>query len=251
MISKPSFINRLDFEELRKKYPNDIKLKEIIKKIENNYPIQYAIGNVNFLGNEILVNEDVLVPRFETELLVDTLSKYISKYNFDKTACIDVCTGSGCIAVALKKKFSDLEVWAIDVSEKALSVAKSNSTLNEVNINFLCLDVLHDFNLSDKFDVLVSNPPYVKKGELVSPNTKYEPQIALYPGDDDIIFYRKILEKSVELLHDKNIIAFEIGSTQASRICDEARKYYPKSDIKVVKDYNQFDRFIFIFNNCE
>ena len=251
MINRPSFINNLDWELLVKKYKSENKLKKVIKKIEKDYPIQYLIGDVEFLNTKIIVNHHVLIPRFETELLVANLIDYIKKYDLSNNPIIDLCTGSGCIAIALKKKFDKSIVYAVDKSYTALHVAKKNAKGNGVKIKYLKKDVLKNLKLDKKFSILVSNPPYVKEGEIVTNNTKYEPQIALYPGKDDILFYKKILELSKKILYKKNIIAFEIGSTQAKDICQYAKKIYNNAIIKVVKDYSGFDRFVFIFNNCE
>ena len=127
-------------------------------------------------------------------------------------------------------------------------MASKNARLNKTNVKFARKNVLKSIHFPHKFSVLVSNPPYVKLNEEVSSNTRYEPKIALYPGEDDVIFYKKILDNSKTLLYKKNIIAFEIGSTQATRICSYAKKIYPNSKIEVQKDYNGYDRFIFIFN---
>lgn len=250
MKTRPSFINELDWNLLIKKYKGR-KLEVIIKKIKNNYPVQYAIGNIEFIKSKILVNKNVLIPRFETELLVDKLIKYIKLYNLQSSNMIDLCTGSGCIAISLKKEFSDAYVLGIDKSHKALRVARKNAKLNKTSINYEKKNVLKKLKLKKRFSILVSNPPYVRLDEKVSLNTKFEPSDAIYPGKNDIIFYEMILNDSKNFLYHKNIIAFEIGSNQAERICKIAKDIYPSAKIIVEKDYNQFNRFIFIFNNCE
>lgn len=248
MRTRPSFIQEVDYKLLIEKYGTGKKLDRIIKKIENDYPIQYAIGYVDFLNCKILVNKWVLVPRFETELFVHKLIEYIKKEELSKDTILDLCTGSGCIAVSLKKELPDSLVIGIDKSIMALKMASKNARLNKTNVKFARKNVLKSIHFPHKFSVLVSNPPYVKLNEEVSSNTRYEPKMALYPGEDDIIFYKKILDNSKTLLYKKNIIAFEIGSTQATRICSYAKKIYPNSKIEVQKDYNGYDRFIFIFN---
>ena len=248
MLSKPSFISDLDFSLLKKRYKSS-ELEAIIKKIENDYPVQYAIGDVDFLKTNINVDERVLIPRFETELLVDKLSKYIDYYSFGEKEMIDLCTGSGCIAIALKTEFSNAKITAIDISEEALELAQQNALLNNVQVTFIKMDILKWIKVEKKFSVLVSNPPYVKLEEEVSSNTKYEPNIALYPGEDDIIFYKSILDRSKRIMEDRSIIAFEIGATQGKEIQEYARKIYPSAKIIIEKDFNGFDRFIFIFNN--
>lgn len=248
MRTRPSFIQEIDYKLLLKKYGNGKKLDKIIKKIENDYPVQYAIGNVEFLNNEILVNKWVLIPRFETELFVHKLTEYIKKENLQTERILDLCTGSGCIAISLKKEFSGSYVVGVDKSIMALNVARRNAKHNKVSIKLKKKDILKNTKYPYKFSVLVSNPPYVKLEEEVSKNTKYEPKKALYPGEDDIIFYKKILDYSKQILYKKNIIAFEIGCTQATKICSYAKKIFPEARIIVEKDYNNYDRFVFIFN---
>jgi len=250
-MTKPSFISEADWKCLCEKYKSQRVLEKTVKRIENNYPIQYAIGNVEFYNSKIIVNKNVLIPRFETELLVEKLIKYIKNFDLEKESVLDLCTGSGCIAISLKKELKNAKIVGIDKSYSALSVALKNAKLNKVDIDFNRMDVLKNFNIKKKFSVLVSNPPYVRVDEEVSINTKYEPQMALFPGEDDIIFYKKILDNAKNILYEKNIIAFEIGSTQAERICKYASKIYKDAKIIVEQDYNGFDRFIFIFNNCE
>lgn len=251
MMTRPSFIIDADWKLLLKKYKSEKKLKKIVNKIESVYPIQYVIGYVDFMKNKIFVNKHVLVPRFETELLVDKLIKYIKKYEFTNPDIIDLCTGSGCIAISLKKEFNESNVLGVDKSLLALATARKNARFNKTKVKFKYSNVLKKKKYNQKFSILVSNPPYVKLDEEVSANTKYEPKMALYPGSDDIIFYKKILDNSTSLLYEKNIIAFEIGSEQAQGICKYAKKIYPKALISVENDYNNFNRFIFIFNNCE
>lgn len=250
MPKKPSCITELDFNLLKKKYSED-ELAKVIERIENDYPVQYAIGDVEFLHNKILVDERVLIPRFETELLVDKLMAYIEKFSLENSNIIDLCTGSGCIAIALKYEYPKSDIVAVDISENALSLATENARVNEVSVDFRQMDVLEEMNLEKKFSVLVSNPPYVKLDEKVSDNTKFEPRIALYPGDDDLKFYKKILESSKLILTEKSIIAFEIGASQGVAICNLARKTYPNSKVILEKDYSGLDRFVFVFNNCE
>ncbi len=249
MPSRPEFITETDYKLLKEKYEDD-ELSRVLEKIKNDYPVQYAIGNVEFLNTIINVDERVLIPRFATELLVDKLKKYIEKYNLENSNILDIATGSGCIAIALKKAFKSSFVDAVDISLDALSLAKENANFNKTSINFMEDDILNT-KLDQKYSVIVSNPPYVKNDEYTSPNTKYEPRIALYPGIDDLIFYKSILKESTRLTEEKNIIAFEIGSEQGEDILNLAKSYYPNSIVSLEKDLEGFDRYIFIFNNCE
>ncbi len=243
-------LTRVDRELLKKKYSGE-ELERVLKKIDDDYPVQYAIGNVDFLGYEIDVDERVLIPRFETELLVDKLIEYMKKYSFGESHILDVCTGSGCIAIAIKKSRPMDKVIAIDKSEMALQCAKENSIKHGVDIEFILKDVLEENLFDNKLDVLISNPPYVRIDEKVSSNTRYEPQMALYPGEDEIIFYKKIIASSKAIMKNKSILAFEIGSSQGNEVVNLAKESYPRAKVNLEKDYAGRDRFVFIFNNCE
>ena len=232
-----------DLELLKAKYPNN--LDDILKKVEDNYPIQYLIGDVNFYGYTIKVDERVLIPRFETELLTKKTIDYIKKYNI-KPNIIDICTGSGCIAITLSKELN-ISLDAIDISSDAISLAKENAKLNNSNINFITCDI-KEFNADKKYNVIISNPPYVKEDEEVDIKTKYEPQNALFASDNGLEFYKIILDKSKTMLEKKSIIAFEIGCTEAQDIKDYATKLYPDSMILIEKDLNNLDRYVFIIN---
>ena len=174
-------------------------------RLKEGYPIQYIIGNVDFYGINIDVNEKVLIPRFETEYLVDDLIKLINKNNFTCPNILDIGTGSGNISIALKKNL-DCNITAIDVSKDAISVAKKNAAKNDVKISFKHISI-EDYS-SSGFDILVSNPPYVKKNSKVDEKIKYEPQNAIYADDNGLYFYKVILNKCKSLLNEKNIIAF-------------------------------------------
>lgn len=239
-----------DYRLLKNKY-TDVELEKILKKIDDeDYPIQYAIGNVQFIDRIIDVDERVLIPRFSTELLASKVVDYIKECHLENGPFIDICTGSGCIAIYLASKFP-IKIEACDKSRSALECASKNAISNNVNIDFYSLDILETENLKNRYSVIVSNPPYVKLDEIVSPNTKYEPIEALYPGEDDIIFYKKMIDLGSKFLLNRGLIAFEIGSTQADRICKYALKVFPDSTIKVEKDYENYDRYLFIFVNCE
>ena len=232
-----------DLDLLKKIYPDNYN--EQLDKLNEDYPIQYLIGYVDFCGYKINVNESVLIPRFETEYLVDDTIKLIKKY-INNPKIIDIGTGSGCIAIALSKEFNT-NVSAIDISNESISVAKENARINDANINFICEDI-KSFIPSQKYNVLVSNPPYVKKESTVDRETKYEPQNAIFADDNGLEYYKIILSKSIDLLEDKNIIAFEIGYNQSEDIINIAKSYYPKADIISKNDLNNLNRYIYIIN---
>lgn len=239
---KPENIGSTDWKLLQEKYNNN--LDYALKKLKENYPIQYLIGYVDFYNTKINVNESVLIPRFETELLVDKAIKLLKNKTY--TNLIDICTGSGCIAIALKSNLN-LKIDACDISDEALKIAKTNSKTNATDINFLKIDILNE-ELNQKYDCIISNPPYVKHDEYTSLETKYEPQIALYANNNGLEFYERIIKLATKYLNEKGTIIFEIGATEAQDIKKLALEYFPKAKITIEKDYNNFDRFLFIEN---
>lgn len=220
-----------------------------IKQLQEGKPIQYIIGNVDFYGNIINVNENVLIPRFETELLVEKTIKYINQhFKNKKLNIIDLGTGSGCIAIALKKILMSLEVDALDISKEAIELAKKNAHQNKVSINFIEGNM--EDPLSKKYDVIISNPPYIDYGEEIMDIVKNnEPHIALYAKEKGIYYYHKIIKNLKNNLPNNYLIAFEIGHTQAKKIEELAIKYLDNPKIIIEKDYSGKDRFIFIINN--
>lgn len=231
-------------EEYLKKYLDEDRLEEGLKQLKKGIPVQYIIGNVNFYGNIINVNKNVLIPRFETELLVDKTIKYI-KTNFkSQVDILDIATGSGCIAITLKKEINST-VDASDISKEALKVAQENAIKNQVEINFINSDMLD--NITKKYDIIISNPPYLTKEDDIMDIVKNnEPEIALYAKDNGLYYYDVILKNIKKNLKNKFIIAFEIGYTQGETIKKLALKYLNNIDIKIEKDYNNKDRFVFI-----
>ncbi|MBR1413676.1 MAG: peptide chain release factor N(5)-glutamine methyltransferase [Bacilli bacterium] len=234
-----------DLELLKEKYPDN--LDEVLKQIDNGYPIQYLIGNVEFLDSNILVNENVLIPRYETEYLVDKTINYLK--GKENLKILDIGTGSGCIAISLKKVIN-CNVTAIDISPKALEVAKDNAKRNNVEIKFIEKDILNN-DIEGIYDVIISNPPYVAYNEEVDIKTKYEPQNAIFSDNNGLIFYENILKKSVNHINKNGLIAFEIGMTQGRDIKSLALKYYKNAKVTIEKDLTNRDRYIFIFLNNE
>ncbi len=238
---KPDFITEIDWQILKAKYPNN--LEEVINKLNQHYPVQYLIGDVEFLNTKILVDERVLIPRFETEYLVDILIKKIQNSSLKNPKIVDLGTGSGCIAIALKKNLN-CSVTGVDISESAIELAKLNAEKNHVEINFKINDMLKENY--EGYDVIVSNPPYVKEREEVGAETKFEPQNALFAKNDGLFFYEEILKKVSELSIKPKIVAFEIGMTQKEDIISLASKYIPSAKITAKKDLTNRDRYIFI-----
>lgn len=238
-------VNDKDLEYLKKYLPSD-KYEEGIKLLEQGVPVQYIVGNVNFYGNTFNVNKNVLIPRFETELLVEKTIKYINKYFSRSVDILDIGTGSGCIAITLNKEV-DSRVTAVDISEKALNVAIENNKLNNTSVNFYQSDVFS--NVNKRYDVIISNPPYIAYDEEIMDIVhNNEPHLALYADDNGLYFYDKILRECKEYLNDKFIIAFEIGYKQRNLIYELANKYLDNVNVIIDKDYSDKDRFVFISN---
>ena len=231
-------------EEYLKKYLDKDKLEEGLEQLKQGIPVQYIVGNVNFYGNTINVNKNVLIPRFETELLVDKTIKYIKNNFKHHVDILDIATGSGCIAITLKKEI-DSTVDASDISEEALKVAQENALNNKVDINFINSDMLT--NITKKYDIIISNPPYLTKEDDIMDIVKNnEPEIALYAKDNGLYYYDVILKNIKNNLKDKYLIAFEIGYTQGEAIKNIALKYLDNINVKIEKDYSTKDRFVFI-----
>ncbi len=223
------------------------KYKQKVDLVKNQKPVQYVIGNVNFYGNSFFVNESVLIPRFETEELVENTLNYIDKLFPNKNLkVIDLGCGSGCIGITLKKKISSLEVTLLDISKDALEIAKQNANSLHTEVTFLENDMLE--NIEGKFDVMISNPPYIKENEKIEDIVKNnEPHIALYAGKDGLDYYRKILKEAPKHVNEKFLIAFEIGMDQKDAVMNLAKESFPNACIISKKDMQEKDRMIFIY----
>ena len=236
-------ISKLDLDLLKEKYQGE-SLDIALNKVKEGYPVQYLIGNVNFCGNKIIVNENVLIPRYETEFLVDLVEKKLTREY--KGNIIDIGTGSGCISISLAKFLSKSNITGIDISPKAIEIANENKKINNVsNLSFINKDLFNivDFN---SYDVIVSNPPYVSYNEKVGIETKFEPQNAIFADNDGLIFYEEIIKK-VSISKNIKHIFFEIGMLQAERIKKIKEEYLPNYNIEVHKDLANKDRYIHIF----
>ena len=222
-------------------------LKTAIKRLESGEPVQYIVGDVNFYGNIIEVNKNVLIPRRETEELVEKTVQ-ILKTKFSKDiSIIDIGTGSGCIPITIKKQIPSCHIDAVDISLPALETAKNNAKKNKVSINFIQSNILE--NVNSKYDCIISNPPYIKKDEQIMDIVKNnEPHIALYAEDEGLYFYKEILKNCSSNLKEKFLIAFEIGETQGEQVKQIAKTYFPNAIITLEQDLQHLDRFIFIYN---
>lgn len=235
-----NYDNEVDKDELNKILIaiDDYIIKEI--------PIQYILGYTYFYGYKLLVNKNVLIPRRETEELVDWV---IHNNPFASPRIIDIGTGSGAIAITLKANIESSSVTAVDISEAAIEVAKLNASINNQEVEFIKSDIFSNLE-NKKFNILVSNPPYIPKTEVLD-NLVYinEPHIALFADEDGLFFYKKILEKSYLYLEDKSLIVFEIPEDKDEELTKYVINYYPRSDYEIKKDLQGKSRILIIKNN--
>lgn len=234
-------------EELQKKF------EEGVERLLKNEPLQYILGYQWFFGYKIGVNGDVLIPRQETEELVGNILAD-SDYYFPDQETIeiaDIGTGSGAIAIALKKEEPRFHMMATDISQEALDLAEKNAKNNDAEVTFWQGDMLQpliDRNI--KLDILVSNPPYIPREQRIEASVKdYEPHVALFGGDDGLFFYRQIFANAHKVIKDQSFLAFEIGYDEKKAILEEAHKYFPNDRYEVLKDLNGKDRMLFIYHN--
>ncbi len=231
-----------DIEYLKKYYQGNID--EALHKLKQGMPVQYIVGEVDFYGYPIKVNKDVLIPRFETEQLIEYTLKYINEMFNKPIDIVDIGTGSGCIAITLKKNVN-CHIDAVDISSKALDIAIYNAKKNKVDINYIQGDMLNP--LSKKYDLIISNPPYISYDEKIMDIVKNnEPHLALYALNEGLYYYEEILKNCSNFLKDKYLIAFEIGQTQGKKIKDLALKYLDNIEVIIKQDMQGLDRFIFI-----
>lgn len=238
--------------DLRLSESEMLKIHFAVKDLLRNKPIQYVTGETEFCDLKFKVNENVLIPRPETaEMISKIVNSQHSTVN-NHCSIIDIGTGSGCIAISLAKMISNSNVYALDISEEALKIAKENAFNNNVNVSFIHDDILNlKNNIETKFDIIVSNPPYVRELEKVEMHNnvlKWEPHKALFVSDNDpLIFYRNILEFAKSHLKDNGEVWFEINEylgKEMSDLCHELGF----SNVKIHKDFRDRDRVMSLRN---
>ncbi len=219
-----------------------------IERLLKNEPLAYVLGFEWFYGRRFKVNSDVLIPRQETEELLGKVLSLADEYLIDGGIVADVATGSGNLAVSLALELNNCQVYGLDISELALSVARENAINLGANVNFLCGDMakpLIDNNI--KVDILVANPPYISNAEKISESVyNYEPHLALFGGDDGLNLYRKLFEQLPFVLNSKAIVGLEIGYWQKEAIINEINLRFKDCRCWCEKDINGLDRMMFI-----
>ena len=226
------------------------KLLKSLNSLKNNYPIDYLINKRLFLNNEFFVNEDVLIPRPETEELVD----WVIQDNIEikeKKRVIDIATGSGCIAITLSLFNKYFETIGVDISKKALDVCEINKKKFSSQVTFLEYNIMEEKSFSEKFDIIISNPPYLTKNEVstIGENVKFEPKIALFaPSDDPLLFYKKIINFSMINLNNGGLIYFEINPIYIKEIKQILAKNN-LNDVNFRDDFRGNKRFLKIVLN--
>lgn len=215
---------------------NDLYLEKI-NRLKNHEPIQYIINNQEFMGLDFYVDENVLIPQPDTEILVEEVIEIVESLKKENMKILDLCTGSGAIGISLSKNLNSAQVFASDISENALKIAKENAIKNDSKIEFFKSDILKDIK-NHKFDIIVSNPPYIETETIktLSEEVKKEPHIALDGGQDGLYFYREIIKNAKQYLNKDGYLAFEIGYNQKKKVeelLDENgyKSIYSKKDL--------------------
>lgn len=232
-----------------------VEFYSLLDEYLNDKPLQYILGYETFFGRDFIVNESVLIPRYETEELVENILYKIDEYFENKTNLdiVDIGCGSGAISISLDLEEGKAKVSASDISVDALKVAQENNERLNAKVTFYHGDLLQPFiDNKKKFDILVSNPPYIPVEETIDNSVKEnEPHVALFGGSDGLYFYRKILKDAKLILNDKALLAFEIGYDQAQSLAQEVEKYFENTPYEIVKDLNGKDRMLFIYYNLK
>ncbi len=239
------------YANINEECPNDVfeSFNDALNKyIYDNIPVQHITGYETFYGYNFIVNGDVLIPRVETEELVENILYEYDDLFDGKVDVVDIGCGSGCIGITLALEEPNMNVTLTDISFEALEVAKKNALNLGANVRFLQGDMLEPVK-KEKFDILVSNPPYIPDNEDVCSLVKdNEPWVALFGGEDGLKFYRIILSQAHEILKEKSIIAFEHAYDKGEAMVNLAKKYFPNANVKLIKDIFGKDRMTIIIN---
>ena len=247
MLDESSQLFSNNLSEQMSKEIEDKYFSLIEKHIKGDVPLSHLVGFEYFYDRKYKVTKDVLSPRMETEELIYKVIEYVKASNKNKFKILDLCTGSGIIAITLKKELEQVsvDVIASDISEEAIKVAKENAQSHEATIKFIQSDIFD--NIADKFDIIVSNPPYIdRKDEVTMQDNvlKYDPHLALFAEEEGMYFYRKIIEQANDYLNENGVMFFEIGYDQKDKIIKLADMNGFSAE--VYRDINGRDRMAFL-----
>ena len=245
-----SFLLNIEYDKVKSLYNaniDDKAVEDVLNKVKNHIPVAYITGRKEFYGREFIVNENVLIPRVETEILVEeVLKRYKCSSNLD---IIDICSGSGAIGLTVIQEIRNCHVTLLDISKDAVKVSRQNARKFNIenHIDFICDDILL-YTSEKKYDIVLCNPPYITMEEYtaVEEEVKKEPIIALVAEDNGLKFYKNILSKFSLLCKDNGVMFFEIGAMQAEQVISIAKEHNLYAEC--VKDYALNDRVIIVYS---
>lgn len=219
-------------------------LTAIIKQRLIRYPLQYIIGRWNFFGREFFVGPGVLIPRSDTETLIDVCLESLTQKQTPRV--LDLCAGTGCIGITIKGERPDSQVSLVEKYDEALSFTNKNAEHNKIDVKIIKADVLKTEGAEGQYDLIVSNPPYINDSDMktLQPEVKFEPSTALEGGEDGLLFYRHIAKEYKKHLAPGGIMAFEVGINQAEAV-SQIMKENGFENVGVRKDYGEIDRVVF------
>ncbi|XJS09955.1 peptide chain release factor N(5)-glutamine methyltransferase [Aerococcaceae bacterium WGS1372] len=221
-----------------------VTLFAVLERIVKDEPIQYILGYADFMDRRFKVNQSTLIPREDTAGVIELVLPFLT--DNPQAKILDIGTGTGILAVTMSLEFPQATVYASDISEEALKLAKYNADRYGANIHFIESDVFDDIN-ERQFDLIVSNPPYIGEDELDLMDAsvkKFEPHMALFAEDQGLAIYKKIAEQIPEYINDQGMIVLEIGYQQGQKVSQLFKEKFARADIKVIQDFNQKDRYV-------
>lgn len=246
-----SFMLEIDYSEAKNDYNQEIddeKVQYVLSMLENREPVAYITCRREFYGREFIINHNTLIPRVETEILIEEVIKRYKHYK--NIELIDICSGSGAIGLTLNMELNISHLTLLDIDDKALEVSKQNAYKFNIlqNIEFVCADILN-YTTNKKYDIVVCNPPYISENEytFLQDEVKKEPYHALVAEDNGLIFYKKILSNFEFMCKSNGVVFFEIGAYQAQSVMEYAT--ICNLNAKSIKDYSGNDRVVIVNNS--
>ena len=245
LIKETFSLTNVDFILKQDESFDDALFVDRLEELKKGNPVEYILGYASFCLLKFKVDENTLIPRSETEDLVYRTIEFVKKMGLRKPRILDIGSGSGCISITLNKMLIDSIVESVDISSKALEVAKENNVLNNTNVEFYLSDCFEKVN--GTFDVIISNPPYIDRNSYVQESVlKYEPHTALFADDNGLAIYKRIIEKLLSYINRPSIVAFEISPDLVDRLEMLIKEHLGECEYSFEKDLNGFDRFLFI-----